>query len=147
MSEPFVLVAEARGPGLLGIEACLIYQKMQPGFPLIMVREPTNPVHSNAIKLLNMVGKDVCYVDADCADIVAPRMDRGEAFTCQVVASPMYGWNQRKGVQTLKHPARVRIEALPPEEIEKKRSKSQDLDVNELVGDLASAGLFVLVIE
>jgi hypothetical protein len=79
------LVVGARHMGLPALKACL---ELQNGAPLILAREPGNPHDANAIKLLDMFGRPVGYVQREVAAIVARWMDEGFLVSSKVIKAP-----------------------------------------------------------
>jgi hypothetical protein len=73
MREKTIIVG-ARHMGPAVQQAC---KELTEGCPLIVVREPKNPHDGNAIKLVDLFGRPVGYVQRNVAAQVAPVMDRG----------------------------------------------------------------------
>jgi HIRAN domain len=71
--------------GASALQACMTLAK---GSPLILVREPGNPSDGNAIKLLNITGTPVGYVQREVAAIVRQWMDIGMAVSGKVIRGP-----------------------------------------------------------
>lgn len=69
--------SECRGCGLLGQSAVQEYRALCAGQPLFLVREPSNPVDSNAIILKTVLLQPCGYVAKEHALIIAPQLDRG----------------------------------------------------------------------
>jgi hypothetical protein len=57
--------------------------------PLIMVREPDNPVDSNAIRMTDVLGTYGIYMGREYAKYLAPRIDAGELWMAKF-RSPCY---------------------------------------------------------
>lgn len=55
------------------------------GDPIIVLQEPDNPVHSNAILATTIEDVPIGYVARENADIVAPWMDRGWMYIAKVI--------------------------------------------------------------
>ena len=66
--------------GCLIRNTCNVLESWSPGQPLIMMREPTNPVDTNAILMLDLKGRFGAYMGKEFAALLAPRMDAGEVW-------------------------------------------------------------------
>ena len=69
--------SEMRGPLLISLQACELYIKATPGQPLILRRQPQNPVDKNALICCDMAGQPMGYVAKEDAAMVSPEIDRG----------------------------------------------------------------------
>jgi hypothetical protein len=79
------LVSEIRGPLLISREARRTYRSLSSSQPLLMKREPNNPVDRNAIILMTLFAQPVGYMAREHAAIVAPMMDKGAVLLCRVL--------------------------------------------------------------
>lgn len=102
------LVVGSRHMGEGAIKACL---ELSRGSPLILVREPHNPNDGNAIKVLNITGAPVGYVQREVAVIVRQWMDLKLSVSSKVIREPKY-YRGRRG---MKYPKAV-IYVDPPAE-------------------------------
>ena len=61
-------------------------EMLDAGSPLALVREPENPYDANAIKVQDPDSElHLGYINKEMAELLAPDMDDGWAFTCTVV--------------------------------------------------------------
>lgn len=107
------VVAEVRGGGLVGCTPRTYVLALQPGAGVLLEREPTNPVHYGAIRVL-AGDKETCvgYVDWESADRIAPWIDKGWMYTARVVRCAHI---VRRGRRLYVHPnATIRCVPLPP---------------------------------
>lgn len=72
-----IIRSEMRGPGLISVAAVRLYLKATPNQPLVLRREPTNPVDFYAVVCCDMAGRPMGYVAKEDASRIAPQMDRG----------------------------------------------------------------------
>ena len=84
-------VCELRGPSILGKDAIRTYKLIAIGQPLILIREPDNPVDGNAVLVSDLIGVAFCYVDRDTAALIAPVMDAGTMLLAKVKTLPHLG--------------------------------------------------------
>ena len=66
------------------------YFALTPGQPLLLSREPDNPIDTNAIRAATLFGEPVGYVAREDAKIIAPQMDNGVLWLGKVTASPIH---------------------------------------------------------
>lgn len=78
--------SEIRGPGLISEAARLEYRALSVGQPLLLTREPTNPVDGNAIIIKTVIGQPCGYLAREHAKIIAPELDRGVLWLAKVTA-------------------------------------------------------------
>lgn len=69
--------SEMRGPLLISMNACELYIQATPGQPLILRRQPQNPVDYNALICCDMAGQPMGYVAREDAARVSPEIDQG----------------------------------------------------------------------
>lgn len=79
---------EMRGPKLFGPKGYMLFLSTHPGQPLVLTREPTNPVDANAVICCDVNGVSMGYVARAAAAIVAPDMDRGLYWRAKVTGTP-----------------------------------------------------------
>lgn len=85
------LVVGARRMGRSVTEACIALDE---GSGLILVREPNNPSDANAIRLLDIFGRPVGYVQRKVATVVAKWMDEGFLVSGKCTRAAIYiGYN------------------------------------------------------
>lgn len=90
-----VLVQTTLAAGLRHYEAKAVWDRMQPGDPLELVRESANPHDQNAVRV-DWDGHVLGYLpQADNADI-ARQLDRGQSLKARVVKLAKYRNNRRK---------------------------------------------------
>lgn len=66
-------------------EARALVAGLEEGEELVLVREPGNAYDTNAIKVLHPENEiHLGYIEKDIAAELAPRMDDGEEFTCEM---------------------------------------------------------------
>lgn len=65
------------GPGLISERAIATWHGLTVNQPLLLVREPTNPVDPCAVVLTDLLGQPVGYVQRRVAAEVAPVIDGG----------------------------------------------------------------------
>lgn len=58
--------------------------RLRPGWPLWMIREPTNPVDENAVAVYDQDSNQLGYLKREVAEWFAPILDRGKRFTASV---------------------------------------------------------------
>jgi len=105
------IVAQIRGPSIFGQPGKEAYSFMEAGEPLLLSREPTNPVDSNAV-LVTYIDQPVGYVGREWAAILAPWMDSGWVYIGRVEA-PCSKKKGRLGWM-MKTDAEVRYTPLQP---------------------------------
>jgi hypothetical protein len=90
-----VLVQTTLAAGLRHYEAKAVWNRMQPGDPLELVREPANPHDQNAVRV-DWDGHVLGYLpQADNAD-VARQLDRGQSLKARIVKLAKYRNHRRK---------------------------------------------------
>jgi len=90
-----VLVQTTLAAGLRHYEAKAVWDRMQPGDPLELVRESANPHDQNAVRV-DWDGHVLGYVpQADNADI-ARQLDRGQSLKARIVKLAKYRNHRRK---------------------------------------------------
>jgi hypothetical protein len=82
------ITTKMKGPNLFGPRAKKLFRETQPGQPLILLREPENPVDTNAIICCDMHGVSIGYVARTAAALVAPEMDKGLRWRAKVTGRP-----------------------------------------------------------
>jgi hypothetical protein len=90
-----VLVQTTLAAGLRHHEAKAVWDRMQPGDALVLVREPANPHDPDAVRL-DWDGHVLGYLPRpDSADI-ARQLDRGQALKARIVTLAKYRNHRRK---------------------------------------------------
>jgi hypothetical protein len=90
-----VLVQTTLAAGLRHYEAKAVWDRMQPGDPLELVRESANPHDQNAVRV-DWDGHVLGYLpQADNADI-ARQLDRGQSLKARIVKLAKYRNHRRK---------------------------------------------------
>lgn len=85
MNEDKVFIAELRGASFFGRHAVIrAYIEAQPGQPMLLSREPTNPADTNAIIVSDLNSLPCGYVAREVAARVAPLMDQGLVPICTI---------------------------------------------------------------
>lgn len=80
---------------------------------VMVEREPSNPRHSNAIRVLRDDNKFLGYLDRVSADQMAPHIDKGVIYLCSVITSPVV--LRRGNMIGIKHDSvLIRCKPLPP---------------------------------
>ncbi len=77
------------------------------GQPLLLIREPHNPHHSNALLATDLFGKKLAYIERTVADKVSPRIDRGEMWLCKVIVRPQMSRGRLPGSIVISAPCVV----------------------------------------
>lgn len=80
--------ARIRGSSLFAPECSKIYWSVVTGQPLVLEREPGNPVDPNAIVVADLMGRGFCYVERLVAAELAPLMDAGRLPLAKVLSPP-----------------------------------------------------------
>ena len=89
MSEPWSLVTAIRGPRLFGQDGVDRHLTLTAGQPLLLVREPTNPVDpENAVIVMDLFGAPVGYIQRPECATVARLMDKGVTLMAAVQKAP-----------------------------------------------------------
>jgi hypothetical protein len=65
-----------------------VLRSLTPNQPLLLVREPTNPVDPNAVIVRTLMGEESGYVAREHAARIAPDMDRGIMWMAKVLGRP-----------------------------------------------------------
>jgi len=102
------IVAQIRGPSIFGQSGREAYSFMEAGEPLLLSREPTNPVDSNAV-LVTYIDQPVGYVAREWATVLAPWMDAGWIYVGRVEAP----CSKKRG-RMMRTDAEVRCTPLQP---------------------------------
>jgi len=90
-----VLVQTTLAAGLRHYEAKAVWDRLQPGDPLELVRESANPHDQNAVRV-DWDGHVLGYLpQADNAD-VARQLDRGQSLKARIVKLAKYRNHRRK---------------------------------------------------
>lgn len=100
INKPFTIMGSSFVPG-----AGALIDRLKPNQEIALVREPTNPVHTNAIKV--MLGlSPLGWLPRGLADELAPLMDSGVKIICRK-APPLPRFGAYRGVLELAY--------IPPE--------------------------------
>lgn len=83
-----IIRSEMRGPALISLMACRLYVTVTPGQPLVLRRQPDNPVDTNALICCDAVGEPLGYVAREDAAYVSPEIDRGHLWRGKVTDPP-----------------------------------------------------------
>ena len=75
------------------VQICLtlamrLFKSATPGQPLVLAREPSNPVDTNAVICCDIDGISFGYVARTAAAVIAPDMDRGLRWRAKVTGRP-----------------------------------------------------------
>lgn len=80
--------SELRGPTLFGKVGCITFMGLVENQPMILEREPSNPVDPCAIIVRTLLGQPAGYVARETAAYVAQGMDLGTEWLCKVTGNP-----------------------------------------------------------
>lgn len=80
------IASEIRGPGLLGQHAVQEYRALERGEPLVLTREPHNPIDPNAVIARTVMLVPCGYVAKEHAALIAREMDLGNVWVAKVTA-------------------------------------------------------------
>jgi hypothetical protein len=103
------------GVSLFGAVGRAKYRWLVANQPLLLIREPDNPVDENAVMIADVLGNVFGYVARIDAAKIAPSMDKGEIWMCKVLAKPfILIWRDETGLQerTEKWLKRKRVDYL-----------------------------------
>jgi len=75
---------DRKNPGLFGKSRQKLIQRCKDGDPLRLVREPSNPFDSVAVKVCNWKEQQLGYLSKYVASKVAPLLDSGKAVQAEV---------------------------------------------------------------
>lgn len=95
--------------------ASMLIDRLKPGQPLKLVRQPKNPAHSNAVVIMWGV-RGLGWVPRGLADELAPLMDKGVEIICRK-APPLPKFGAYRGILELAYipPAAAAPVAAAPE--------------------------------
>lgn len=88
MTEPVRIRTQVRGPGLFDPGGTEAHLRLVPGQPLILEREPGNPVDPCAVILRTLDGIPVGYVQRPTSIIVSALIDQGTMLLGRVTRAP-----------------------------------------------------------
>lgn len=77
-------VARIRGANLFGRQGVKYMQALRQGQPLMLIREPNNAVDKNAIRLTDLYGQNIGYVERGIAAKIALLLDTGVILMAMV---------------------------------------------------------------
>jgi len=80
----YVKGVDRKNPGLFGKHRQKLIQRCKHGDPLRLVREPNNPVDTNAIKVCNWKKQQLGYLSKYVASKVAPLLDCGKIVEAEI---------------------------------------------------------------
>ena len=91
-------LAQLRGAGLFGKAGVQRMLELTAGQPLMLHREPNNDNDRNAVRLTDLFGIDVGYVDRHVAAQIAPLLDGGFILMCKVKSPciPIKPWQHAR---------------------------------------------------
>jgi hypothetical protein len=87
----------------MGPAACDACIALEEGGPVILAREPDNPHDRNAIKCLDLFGREMGYVQRAVAAIVAKWMDEGFMVSAKCIRRSKLRGRQRLGFLEFLH--------------------------------------------
>jgi hypothetical protein len=94
------LIVGANHMSLSAADACIALEE---GAPVILVREPNNPHDGNAIKCLDLFGREMGYVQREVAAIVARWMDEGFMVSSKCIRKSQYRARRKMGLLEYRH--------------------------------------------
>lgn len=84
--------ARLRGQKLFGRQCIRRAARLTANQPLLLIREPTNPVDTNAIIAADLFGKPVGYIERGVAAVVAPFLDNGVIVMATATGTVIEFW-------------------------------------------------------
>lgn len=80
-----IIVSECRAPGLFGAAGRRNARAVMQNQPLLLIREPANPVDANAVICATLLGEPIGYVAREHAARLAPQLDAGHLWCAKVL--------------------------------------------------------------
>ena len=90
-----VLVQSTLAAGLRHYEAKAVWDRLQPGDALVLVREPANPHDPNAVRV-DWDGHVLGYLPQSDNMDIARQLDRGQALKARIAKLALYRNHRRK---------------------------------------------------